>query len=154
MTEGEIGDCKMKKDKHIFINYRLFIILLGLILGILFIFSTFEFGDPESNEIGIIIIVVLSIFVVLGILFDPHYCKITPEGVEVGYFFGVKASAEWKNIRRIYKQPDLSFKVLTVYEYIFIGLKCNCKYPLLKECFYVSKKMTKLLEQYAKNKME
>lgn len=144
----------MKKDKHIFINYRLFLILLGLILGILFIFSTLEFGGPEINEIGIIIMVILSIFVVLGILFDPHYCKITPEGVEIGYLFGVKASAEWKNIRKIYKQSDLSFDVLMVNQYVFIGLKSNCKYPLLQEHFYVSKKMTKLLEQYVKNKME
>ena len=143
----------MKKDKHIFINYRLFLILLGLILGILFIFLTLEFGDSESNEYGIIIIFLLSIFIILGVLFEPHYCKITTEGIEIGYLFGVKASAEWKDIREIYKQPDLSFDVLNLYEYVFIGLKCNCKYPLLKEHFYVSKKMTKLLEQYAKNKI-
>ena len=154
MTEGEIGDYNMKKDKHIFINYRLFLILLGLILGIVFIFSTLEFGNHESNEIGIIIIILLSIFIILGILFDPHYCKITPKGVEIGYFFGVKASAEWNNIREIYITSDRSFDVLNVYEYVFIGLKCNCKYPLLKEQFYVSKKMTRLLEQYAKNKMK
>ncbi len=143
----------MKKDKHIFINYRLFVVLLGLLLANIFTILTLKYGDSESNEIGIIIIVLLSIFIVLGILFDPHYCKITPEGVEIGYFFGVKASAEWKNIREIYKTPDLSFDVLKVYDYVFIGLKGNCKYPLFKEQFYESKKMTKLLEQYAKNKI-
>lgn len=143
----------MNKDKHIFINYRLFLVATGLILGIIFTMSTLKFGDSESNEIGIIIIVLLSIFIVLGILFEPHYCKITPEGIEIGYLFGVKASAEWKDIREIYKQSDLSFDVLNVYEYVFVGLKGNCKYPLFKEQFYVSKKMTKLLEQYAKNKI-
>ena len=142
------------QDKHMFINHRLFLVVSGLITAILFIILTLKYGDNESNEIGIIIIVLLSIFVVLGVLFDPHYCKITPKGVEIGYFFGVKASAEWKDIREIYKQSDLSFDVLNVYEYVFIGLKGNCKYPLFKEQFYVSKKMTKLLEQYAKNKIK
>ncbi len=143
----------MKKDKHIFINHRLFVVLLGLLLANIFTILTLKYGDSESNEIGIIIIVLLSILIVLGFLFNPHYCKITPEGVEIGYFFGVKASAEWKNIREIYKTPDLSFDVLKVYDYVFIGLKGNCKYPLFKEQFYESKKMTKLLEQYAKNKI-
>lgn len=141
------------KDKHIFINYRLFVVLLGLLLANVFTIFTLKYGDSESNEIGIIIIVLLSIFIVLGILFDPHYCKINPEGVEIGYFFGVKASAEWKYIREIYKTPDLSCDVLKLYNYVFIGLKGNCKYPLFKEQFYVSKKMAKLLEQYAKNKI-
>lgn len=141
------------KDKHIFINYRLFVILFGLLLANIFTILTLKFGDPESNENGIIIIALLLIFIVLGLLFDPHYCKITTEGIEIGYLFGVKASAEWKDIKEIYKQSDLSFDVLNVYEYVFVGLKGNCKYPLFKEQFYVSKKMTKLLEQYAKNKI-
>lgn len=144
----------MKKYKHIFINYRLFLILTGLLLGNLVIISTLEFGDKYSNEIGIIVVVVMSVLGILGILSAPHYCKITPEGVEIGFFFGVKASAEWKNIREIYKQWDNSYKILNVYQYVFIGLEGNCKYPFLPNEFYVSKKMTKLLEQYAKNKLE
>lgn len=144
----------MNKDKHIFINYRLFLILIGLLLGNLFIISTLEFGDKYSNEIGIIVVVIMSVLGVLGFLSAPHYCKITPEGVEIGFFFGVKASAEWKNIREIYKQWDNSYKILNVYEYVFIGLEGNCKYPFLPNKFYVSKKMTKLLEQYAKNKLK
>lgn len=143
----------MKKDKHIFINYRLFLVLTGLLFGILFIASTYKFGDPASNEIGIMVIVILTIFLVLGILFAAHYCVITPEGITIGYFFGVKASAEWQKIRTIYKIPG-HFGVFNADEYVFIGLEGNCKYPLLQEEFYVSKKMTRLLEQYAKNKLE
>ncbi len=144
----------MNKDKHSFINYRLFRILAGLLLVNLFIISTLEFGDKYSNEIGIIVVVITSVLGVLGFLSAPHYCKITPEGVEIGFFFGVKASAEWKNIIEIYKHRDISYKFLNVYKYVFIGLEGNCKYPFLPDAFYVSKKMTALLEQYAKNKLE
>ena len=144
----------MNKDKHIFINHRLIRVLAGLLLGNLFIISTLKFGDKYSNEIGIIVVVIMSVFGVLGFLSAPHYCKITPQGVEIGFLFGVKASAEWKNIREIYKHRDIHYKVLNVYEYVFIGLERNCKYPFLPNEFYVSKRMTSLLEQYAKNKLK
>ncbi len=143
----------MNKDKHIFINYRLFLVLTGLLFGILFIASTLEFGDKYSNEIGIMVIVILAIFLVLGIIFVAHYCVITPEGVEIGCFFGAKASAEWQNIKTIYKVPG-HFGVFNADEYVFVGLEFNHKYHLFQEHFYVSKKMTKLIEQYAKNKLE
>lgn len=143
----------MNKNKHIFINYRLFLLLTGFLLGILFIISTLQFGDKYSNEIAIIVIVILSIFFILGILFNPHCCIITSDEVKIIYAFGLKESAEWRDIRKIWcsTMPGIFFSFADAYN--FVGIKGK-KAFFMDGTFYKSKRMTQLLEQYAKNKLE
>lgn len=143
----------MKKDKHILINYRMIVMMVEALLIIFLFFGFYRYSEPGEREIEIFLIVFFSILMILLYIFEPHYCVITYNEITIGYIFGLKERAEWREIRKIWISTVKTGKISRAKVYNFVGIK-GSKIFFMDGDFYKSKKMTKLLEQYAKNKLE
>lgn len=142
----------MNKNKHIFINYRLLLTLILLFFVLLFAIAL-SYYAPSSKALDIFVIIFIA-FLIIGLFFmEPHYCIITSAKVQIIYAFGLKECAEWKDIRKIYRTTRKTGKWSYADAYNFVGIKGKKAFFMDGE-FYKSKRMTKLLEQYAKNKLE
>lgn len=142
----------MHKDKHIFINYRLILALISLFFVLLFAIAL-SYYAPSSKGLDIFVIIFIAFLIIGLFLIEPHCCIVTTDGIQIVYAFGLKECAEWKDIRKIYSTTRKTGKWSYADAYQFIGIKGKKAFFMDGE-FYKSKRMTKVLEQYAKNKLE
>ena len=139
------------KDKHIFINHRLIVVTTILTLIALFlIFFTFDYSDIRAIDIIVLSLCILMILCCIIIM--PHCCILTQQGVTIKYVFGLKETAEWKEIRKIYVIGVPGVYLSYADGYQFVGIKGSKTFFMSGE-FYKSKKFTEILEYYAKNKI-
>ena len=129
------------------IGFSCFILFLIVVLGIILIF-----GGGDSAPIWVLFIFI-SIGFATWIILNPHYCVIDDNGVAICYICGLKESAEWRGVRRIYEAVDLSPRhIRTKYLYRFIGLSGKKAFFMVGE-FPKTKRLEKLLRQYAGKKI-
>ncbi len=107
----------------------------------------------ESDLIGWVLLAVMIALLLGTYILVPHYCVVNAQGITIGYGFGLKETAKWEQIRKIYLDFDASRRgvLRSKYVYCFVGMEGKKTFYMASE-FPKTEKFEKILLKYAKDK--